>query len=85
LRKGNDDLILWLTDYTLKVPLIALFRCGQQWCVFSEKAWKVAQRKVEIGQRSDRAAQVKQSLHKGEPVILHPTEQIKERIRVKSR
>jgi HlyD family secretion protein len=77
--------VVWQTDRTLKVPLSALFRCGQRWCVFSEKAGKAVQRKVEIGQRSDRAAQVKLGLHKGEIVILHPTEQIKEGFRIKSR
>jgi HlyD family secretion protein len=77
--------VVWQTDRTLKVPLSALFRCGQQWCVFSESAGKALQRKVEIGQRSDRAAQVKLGLHKGEPVILHPTEEIKEGLRVKPR
>jgi hypothetical protein len=34
---------------------------------------------------SDRAAQVQQGFRKGETVILHPTEEIKEGLRVKPR
>ncbi|MGB8697818.1 MAG: efflux RND transporter periplasmic adaptor subunit [Thermosynechococcaceae cyanobacterium] len=77
--------VVWQTDRTLKVPLSALFRCEQQWCVFGVRAGKAEQQRVEIGQRSDRAAQIKQGLTKGEQVILHPTEQIAEGTWVKVR
>jgi HlyD family secretion protein len=70
--------VVWQTARTLKVPLSALFRCEQQWCVFGVRAGKAVQHRVEIGQRSDRAAQIKRGLAKGESVILHPTEQITE-------
>ncbi|NJM78381.1 MAG: hypothetical protein HC852_24630 [Acaryochloridaceae cyanobacterium RU_4_10] len=45
---------------------------------------KAHRRAVEVGQRSDTAAQIKQGLKKGEWVILHPTEQVKEGSRVTS-
>lgn len=77
--------VVWQTAQTLKVPLSALFRCEQQWCVFGVRNQKAVQHKVEIGQRSDRAAQIKRGLTKGEKVILHPTEQITEGIGVKLR
>ncbi|WP_404784704.1 efflux RND transporter periplasmic adaptor subunit [Altericista sp. CCNU0014] len=77
--------VVWQTDRALKIPLSALFRCEQQWCVFGVRAGKAVQHRVEIGQRSDRAAQIKQGLTKGEQVILHPTEQITEGIGVNPR
>jgi HlyD family secretion protein len=78
-------IVVWNAANTLKVPLSALFRCEQQWCVFGVKEGKAVQRRVEIGQRSDRFAQVQQGLSKGEPVILHPSEQIKPGIGVQVR
>lgn len=75
-------IVVWQTPNTLKIPLSALFRCDQNWCVFGVKNHKAVQRPVEIGQRSDRAVQVIQGLQKGEQVILHPTEQIQEGSRV---
>jgi HlyD family secretion protein len=77
--------VVWQTDHTLKVPLSALFRCKQQWCVFGVRAGKAAQHRVEIGQRSDREAQIKRGLTQGAQVILHPTEQITEGTWVKLR
>jgi HlyD family secretion protein len=44
--------------------------------MFGVKQGKAVQHRVEIGQRSDRAAQIKRGLTKGETVVLHPTEQI---------
>jgi HlyD family secretion protein len=76
-------IVVWNVANTLKVPLSALFRCELQWCVFGVKKGKAVQRQVELGQRSDRAAQVLKGLAKGELVILHPTEQIKEGVGVK--
>jgi HlyD family secretion protein len=70
-------IVVWNTSNTLRVPLSALFRCEQKWCVFGAREGKAVQRQVEIGQRSDRFAQVFQGLTQGERVILHPTEQIK--------
>lgn len=61
---------------SLSQPLSALCRCEQQWCMFGVKQGKAVQHRVEIGQRSDRAAQIKRGLTKGETVVLHPTEQI---------
>jgi HlyD family secretion protein len=75
--------VVWQTPRTLKVPLSALFRCEQQWCVFGVSAGKAVQHRVEIGQRSDRFAQVLKGLTRGETVILHPTEQIEKGIGVK--
>jgi HlyD family secretion protein len=77
--------VVWQTDRTLKVPLSALFRCKQQWCVFGVRAGKAVQHRVEIGQRSDREAQIKRGLTQGAQVILHPTEQITEGTWVKLR
>lgn len=71
-------IIIWESKDVLKVPLSSLFRCGQSWCVFTVKERKAHRRQVEIGKRSDAAAEVRRGLTVNEWVILHPTEQIKE-------
>jgi HlyD family secretion protein len=80
----DTRIVVWQAANTLKVPLSALFRCEDSWCVFSVKDNRARQETVEIGQRSDRAAQVLKGLTKGEVVILHPTEQIKVGIGVRT-
>jgi HlyD family secretion protein len=78
-------IVVWEGKNTLKVPLSALFRCKPSWCVFTVEKGKTRRQTVEVGQRSDTAAQIKHGLRKGEFVILHPTEQIKDGSRVTSR
>lgn len=75
-------IVVWQSPNTLKIPLSALFRCEQNWCVFGVKQHRAVQRQLKVGQRSDRFAQVLQGLTQGEQVILHPTEQIKEGSRI---
>jgi HlyD family secretion protein len=78
-------IVVWEGKNVLKVPLSALFRCKPSWCVFVVEKGKTHRQAVEVGQRSDTAAQIKHGLSKGEPVVLHPTEQIKEGSRVTAR
>lgn len=75
-------IVVWQSPNTLKIPLSALFRCEQNWCVFGVKQHRAVQRQVKVGERSDRFAQVLHGLTRGEPVILHPTEQIEEGSRI---
>jgi HlyD family secretion protein len=79
------QIITWQGKNVLKVPLSALFRCGQSWCVFTVQDGRVGQRPLQVGHRSQLEAEVRQGLKEGETVILHPTEQIEEGKRVKLR
>jgi len=82
----DTRIVVWSGKNVLQVPISALFRCNQSsWCVFVVEQGKANQRQIQIGYRSDRAAEVKQGLQVGEQVILHPTEQVKESIRVTPR
>lgn len=85
----DTRIVVWQGNNVLKVPLSALFRCdsstvqtsqhvqtSQQWCVFTTESNRANRRVVELGQRSDREAEVLQGLTTHDTVILHPTEQI---------
>lgn len=72
------QIVVWEDPDALKVPLSALFRCGDQaWCTFVAEHGKAQRRQVVIGQRSNLEAVVEQGLQVGDQVILHPSDQIK--------
>jgi HlyD family secretion protein len=83
--RSDVQIVVWQKPDVLKVPLSALFRCDQAWCVFGLRQGQAEQRSLEIGHRSNSEAEVRQGLQAGELVILHPHEQIKPGTRVKSR
>lgn len=72
----ETTIVTWEGKDVLKVPLSALFRCNQGWCVFvvnNQRAW---QKSVVVNHRSNFEAEIQQGLTAGEKVILHPNEQI---------
>jgi HlyD family secretion protein len=82
----DTQIVIWQGKNILKTPMSSLFRCHQSaWCVFVVERGRADQREITIGHRSDREAEVLQGLQAGAVVILHPTENIKEGVRVNSR
>ena len=83
------QIVVWEGKDVLLVPLSALFRCDEQqssstsdsWCTFVVEEKQAKKREVEISQRSNFEAAIKQGLEEGERVILHPTEQIHEGVK----
>lgn len=82
--RSDVQIVVWQNSDVLKVPLSALYRCNQAWCVFSVRDGKAQERSIRIGQRSTAEAEVQAGLQAGEAVILHPNEQIKTGTLVKS-
>jgi HlyD family secretion protein len=81
----ESRIVIWSDDNALQVPTSALYRCGQDWCVFVIEADRATPRAITLGQRSTAAAVVTSGLKAGEQVILHPSEQISEGRQVKPR
>lgn len=75
-------IVVWQGEDVLKMPVSALFRCGEAQCVFVSEHGRAHQRQVVIGRRSEFEAVVQQGLAAGEQVILHPTEQIEQGRRI---
>lgn len=82
--RSDVQIVVWQSPEVLKVPLSALFRCNQSWCVFGIRDGKAQERSLVIGQRNTFEAEIQQGLQAGETVILHPNEQIKTGALVKS-
>ena len=78
-------IIVWQADDVLKLPASALFRHGNAWSVFTVENGRARLREVQIGHRNASEAEVLGGIDAGRPVILHPTNEIREGIRVQSR
>jgi HlyD family secretion protein len=67
------------------VPVGALFRSGDSWAVFAAKNGRARTTLVQIGHRNNRLAEVVAGLGLGDRVVLHPSDRIKDGIRVSER
>lgn len=78
-------IVLWSKEDALTVPLLALFREGDEWAVFVEANGRAESRSVLIGQRSSRDAEVIGGLSEGERVVLHPSDRVSAGVRIAER
>ncbi|HVS15140.1 MAG TPA: HlyD family efflux transporter periplasmic adaptor subunit [Thermoanaerobaculia bacterium] len=75
--------IVWADDRVLVAPTGALFRDGESWAVYRVEGGRAALRRVEIGARSARLAQVLDGLQEGDRVIVHPGDRVRDGARVR--
>jgi HlyD family secretion protein len=71
-------IVIWENPEVLKIPASALFRSGSKWSVFVVEEGHARIRSVEIGHRNAFEAEIIQGVAEGEPVILHPTNDLKD-------
>jgi HlyD family secretion protein len=74
--------VLWQTASALQVPSSALFRVGDGWAAFVVENGRAKRRTVTIGQQAGLATQVLSGLRNGERVIVHPSNEISDGVRV---
>lgn len=74
--------ILWEGKDVLRVPSSALFRQGEDWCVFKANGSRAQIQKVVIGHRSPVYAQLLGGLSEGDLVILHPPNSVADGTRI---
>lgn len=77
--------VLWEGSEVLSLPLTALFRNGEAWHVFTVEEGRARRREVEVGQRTGLTAEIRGGLAEGAVVVLHPSEQIADGVRLTSR
>jgi len=78
-------IVVWETDNTLRVPVSALFRRGESWSLFVVENNEAHLRDVEVGQRTPFEAEIKSGLDEAAEVIVHPSNQITDGMRVETR
>lgn len=76
-------IVTWAKKEVLKVPISALFRQGDNWCVFVVELGRAMRRTVTAGHRNQAEAEILTGLSKGETVVLHPSNQLDHGMRVR--
>jgi HlyD family secretion protein len=76
-------IVVWEAAAILTIPSSALFRRGATWNVFVADGGKARYREIQIGHRNTHDVEIVRGLDEGEPVILHPSDQVGDGVRVK--
>ncbi|MEO8859462.1 MAG: efflux RND transporter periplasmic adaptor subunit [Burkholderiaceae bacterium] len=74
-------IVTW-SGKVLRIPTGAMFRRDDAWQVFAVEDGKARLRKVEIGHRGNDFAEVTSGLKQGDKVIVFPSDQIEDGVRV---
>lgn len=78
-------IVVWSGQAVLKVPVAALFRQGDDWCVFRRIDNRARTTVIRTGHRNDLEAEVVGGLQEGDEVVLHPGDRIQEGSRLQPR
>lgn len=78
-------IVLWEEDDVPVLPLLALFRDGNNWAVFLDSEGRAELRHVTIGRRNSLEAEVLDGVEAGEKVVLHPSDRVRAGVRVERR
>jgi HlyD family secretion protein len=78
----ETSIVTWQGNDVLKMPGSAAFREQEGWSVFVIDGEKARRRPVKIGHRNQAETEVLEGLSGGEAVILHPSNQLRDGIRV---
>ncbi len=77
--------MIWSSDDVLTVPVSALFRKGEDWAIFAVENGLARSTLVKIGHRNNRLAEVLSGVAPETQVILHPSDRIRDDIKIVSR
>jgi HlyD family secretion protein len=89
-RLGHDyrvivHVMIWQAEDVPRVPVGALFRKGEDWAVFAIKGGRARITPVKIGQRNNRTVEILSGLSEGDRVVLHPSDRVKDGLKVVER
>jgi len=74
--------VTWRGDHVLTIPAGAVFRDKDRWAVYAVEAERAHLRYIELGHRGRLDVEVMAGLAPGALVILHPTDQVVDNIKV---
>jgi HlyD family secretion protein len=78
-------IVVWEAPDVLRVPASALFRAGPDWAVFAIEGGRARQRIVAVGEVASFEAEVREGLAEGDRVVLHPSDRVRDGVRVTPR
>lgn len=82
LYRIETEIDLWSGSDVTQVPIAALFRCGERWCTFVVAGGRARQHVVAIGHENDDVAEVRNGLARGDRVVVHPSDALRDGMRV---
>lgn len=77
-------IVTWESPDVLKIPGSATFRDKDGWSVFVIEKARARKRSVQVGHRNQTEVEILIGIRDGEEVILHPSNQLREDVRVRS-
>jgi HlyD family secretion protein len=77
--------IVWQQASVLQVPSSALFRQGDAWAAFVIEDGRARLRRVEIGQQTGLATELRSGLAEHDRVLVHPSDKVAEGVQVTPR
>jgi len=78
----QGQIVVWSAPDAVQVPIGALTRFGSHWGAFVALDGRARMRELQIGHRNDETAEVLDGVRTGERVIVHPTDEIADGVRV---
>jgi HlyD family secretion protein len=81
----ESRIVTWESPDVLKIPGSASFRDPEGWSVFVIQNGRANLRHVRIGHRNQIEVEILEGLSAGQEVILHPSNQLRESVRVRTR
>jgi len=79
------EIVTWTGSNVLKIPLSALFRKGNQWAAFLAEKGRAHEVTVKINHINSNEAEIISGLKEKELVIVHPSDQISDGVRIQLR
>jgi HlyD family secretion protein len=77
-------IVTWEGHDVLKIPGSATFRERENWSVFVVEQGRARRRSVQVGHRNQTEAEILSGLADGDEVILHPSNQLTDDVRVRA-
>jgi len=77
--------VTWEQEDVLQLPVAALFRDGARWAVYRVVNGEALLTPIELGRENGRSAEVLSGLELGATVVLYPSEQLADGVRVVDR
>jgi HlyD family secretion protein len=79
------SILTWEGRNRLLVPGGAIFRRGEGWAVYVLETGRARLREIDTGRRNDSAIEITGGLREGERVVLYPTDNVADGVRVAER
>lgn len=87
LRDGyrvETHIVTWENTDVLKIPGSATFRDRDGWSVFVVDQGRARRRTIQIGHRNQTEAEILGGVSAGQEVVLHPSNQLREGVRIRT-